>query len=267
MKPIQRTHEARRSKGFTIVELLVVIAVIGILAAILFPVFARARENARRASCQSNLKQIGLGLAQYTQDYDETLPTMSATAQGTVSYNSSNNWTAPAAETTRYATSPYQNWIQSIHPYVKSWQLYKCVAATQNAYTPLGYPCYESQGDSDSSYRYNGVMLQRRLSAIQQPSTLIHILESTFASGTAWIRPSVSTTVSSLPLTTSATFIRWLEPFPLHFDGVNLLFADGHVKWRRIDTIAGKEFGLSTSHVGPTPDNTKSGPIDPTLIG
>ncbi len=58
-------------KGFTLIELLVVIAIIAILAAILFPVFARARENARRASCQSNLKQVGLGIMQYVQDYDE----------------------------------------------------------------------------------------------------------------------------------------------------------------------------------------------------
>lgn len=61
-------------KGFTLIELLVVIAIIAILAAILFPVFARARENARRASCQSNLKQIGLGILQYAQDYDERYP-------------------------------------------------------------------------------------------------------------------------------------------------------------------------------------------------
>jgi prepilin-type N-terminal cleavage/methylation domain-containing protein/prepilin-type processing-associated H-X9-DG protein len=61
-------------KGFTLIELLVVVAIIAILAAILFPVFARARENARRASCQSNLKQIGLGIMQYTQDYDEKYP-------------------------------------------------------------------------------------------------------------------------------------------------------------------------------------------------
>src|SRR5580658_8422908 len=58
-------------RGFTLIELLVVIAIIAILAAILFPVFSRARENARRASCQSNLHQLGLGEIQYTQDYDE----------------------------------------------------------------------------------------------------------------------------------------------------------------------------------------------------
>ena len=61
-------------RAFTLIELLIVIAIIGLLAAILFPVFARARENARRASCASNLKQIGLGLMQYTQDYDEKFP-------------------------------------------------------------------------------------------------------------------------------------------------------------------------------------------------
>ena len=62
-----------RRRGFTLIELLVVIAIIAILAAILFPVFARARENARKANCQSNLKQVSLGLMQYVQDYDETM--------------------------------------------------------------------------------------------------------------------------------------------------------------------------------------------------
>src|SRR4028118_675254 len=77
---IETTHSAskmlRRAahRGFTLIELLVVIAIIAILAAILFPVFSRARENARRASCMSNLKQIGLGVMQYVQDYDERYP-------------------------------------------------------------------------------------------------------------------------------------------------------------------------------------------------
>lgn len=66
-----------KKKGFTLIELLVVMAIIAILAAILFPVFARARENARRSACASNLKQIGLAFMQYTQDYDERLPSYS----------------------------------------------------------------------------------------------------------------------------------------------------------------------------------------------
>ena len=65
---------SHQSKGFTLIELLVVIAIIAILAAILFPVFARARENARRASCQSNEKNLMLSVMQYTQDYDERMP-------------------------------------------------------------------------------------------------------------------------------------------------------------------------------------------------
>jgi prepilin-type N-terminal cleavage/methylation domain-containing protein len=76
-RTIMKMHrQTKRSagSGFTLIELLVVIAIIAILAAILFPVFARARENARRASCASNLKQISLGLMQYSQDYDERFP-------------------------------------------------------------------------------------------------------------------------------------------------------------------------------------------------
>src|SRR4028119_569869 len=71
---LRRQRILGTSSGFTLIELLIVIAVIAILAALLFPVFARARENARKSSCQSNLKQIGLGLIQYAQDFDESLP-------------------------------------------------------------------------------------------------------------------------------------------------------------------------------------------------
>src|SRR5476651_1826255 len=99
--------DLHRSKaGFTLIELLVVIAIIAILAAILFPVFARARENARRASCQSNLKQIGLGFAQYIQDYDELYPR-------------NDNSLVAAAGTGGWAS--YQ-----LQPYIKSVQLFGC---------------------------------------------------------------------------------------------------------------------------------------------
>jgi len=97
---------SRRGRGFTLIELLVVIAIIAILAAILFPVFARARENARRASCQSNLKQIGLGFMQYMQDYDETFPV------------SEHAYVLP--------TGQASVWDLLIQPYVKSMQVLQC---------------------------------------------------------------------------------------------------------------------------------------------
>ncbi|RYG71514.1 DUF1559 domain-containing protein [bacterium] len=102
-----KTSFSRRA--FTLIELLVVIAIIAILAAILFPVFGRARENARRSSCQSNLKQIGLGIMQYTQDYDEKFP---RSRTQNVQHNGFNNADAP--------------WHLTIYPYVKSYQIYKC---------------------------------------------------------------------------------------------------------------------------------------------
>ncbi|BCM88984.1 hypothetical protein IAD21_00826 [Abditibacteriota bacterium] len=108
--PLKFTSSRFGLRAFTLIELLVVIAIIAILAAILFPVFARARENARKASCLSNMKQIGLGLMQYTQDYDEKYPQ-------------------------RYYNVPggYMSWRNQLQPYVKSTQLFSCPSNPKNA--------------------------------------------------------------------------------------------------------------------------------------
>jgi prepilin-type N-terminal cleavage/methylation domain-containing protein/prepilin-type processing-associated H-X9-DG protein len=102
MKTMNNKRAARR--GFTLIELLVVIAIIAILAAILFPVFARARENARKASCMSNMKQLGLAVMQYTQDYDETMPPGIAAYEGW--------WQV--------------TWAGLVQPYTKSLQVFQC---------------------------------------------------------------------------------------------------------------------------------------------
>jgi prepilin-type N-terminal cleavage/methylation domain-containing protein len=102
-----------RHRGFTLIELLVVIAIIAILAAILFPVFAQAREKARQTQCVNNMKQAGLGVIQYLQDYDETYP-MSV-------YRGRNNQNQECAYTM----------LSAIEPYVKNKDIYECPSARQ----------------------------------------------------------------------------------------------------------------------------------------
>jgi prepilin-type N-terminal cleavage/methylation domain-containing protein/prepilin-type processing-associated H-X9-DG protein len=104
-----------RAFGFTLIELLVVIAIIAILAAILFPVFARAREKARQASCQSNLKQAILAGLMYAQDYDEKLPSHSTNAA---------------------STEGYPMWWDLLQPYIKNQQMQQCPSGPDNA---MGY--------------------------------------------------------------------------------------------------------------------------------
>jgi len=103
-------------KGFTLIELLVVIAIIAILAAILFPVFAKAREKARQTSCTSNLKQLALAFVQYTQDYDEAFPGGGGAA-AIVNYSG-------------------EDWANQIYPYEKSSGVYKCPDDTSNSGSP-----------------------------------------------------------------------------------------------------------------------------------
>lgn len=106
---MSHTPQRRKLLGFTLIELLVVIAIIAILAAILFPVFARARENARKTSCLSNLKQLGLGIMQYTQDFDENFP---------------NGYIAGGSDWIN------DGWPVFVQPYVKSIEVFRCPSDT-----------------------------------------------------------------------------------------------------------------------------------------
>lgn len=219
-------------RGFTLIELLIVMAIIVLLAAILFPVFARARENAKRASCTSNLKQIGLGLLQYIQDYDERTP------------ESHPDILQPSLAD---QSNPLQmNWIKGLQPYVKSWQLFKCPSVPE--YT-LGGGLNPIKPNDNISYTVNGVVIGRPVSVIPTVSTIIWAHELEFSYSCEFVRPKLQT--GDVPGVTG-DYYYWLyvNYDVVHFDGANLLFCDGHVKWKKRDVIAATEFGLNSSAVG-----------------
>jgi prepilin-type N-terminal cleavage/methylation domain-containing protein/prepilin-type processing-associated H-X9-DG protein len=202
-------------RGFTLIELLVVIAIIAILASILFPVFGRARENARRSSCQSNLKQIGLGIMQYTQDYDELLPGATDGSDGAGLYG---GWMFYSVFGTAGKFIPANG---SIYPYIKSSQIFVC-------------PSDSGGGNTGNSYAVNSCVVAK--TAVTSPGFKMKpgLALAAFDESASWMLLSEEGAATA-PDSTDDGYIyvagatnRFANR---HFEGVNILFLDGHVKY------------------------------------
>jgi prepilin-type N-terminal cleavage/methylation domain-containing protein/prepilin-type processing-associated H-X9-DG protein len=217
-------------QGFTIIELLVVIAIIAILAAILFPVFARAREQARKASCASNLKQIGLGLLQYAQDNDEAMPLFSLSGSGHNGYLG-------------YAGADGARWADSIFPYVKSTQVFDCPSETKKLATFPGGRFF-----GISTYCYGLVtatavtpvgVAARHLSELEDPAGTLAVvedgrLETAGDEAQGRLIPQIGESLDALAGKMNGMRHTGADPGAFQSHAFNALYADGHVKWTRL---------------------------------
>jgi prepilin-type N-terminal cleavage/methylation domain-containing protein/prepilin-type processing-associated H-X9-DG protein len=241
-----------RRNAFTLIELLVVIAIIAILAAILFPVFAQAREKARQSSCLSNMKNLALANLMYAQDYDETF-----CAQGEPRADNAWGW--------------QMTWIVHTQPYMKNYQIVRC-PSDSHAVPDWSGPMYSyvangviagACGSSWGGWRFIGVinasrpwfeMTPRAMASIGLPAQTIMLAERHKMPADSWMQPmhgafSPWATVligpdavdngNSLPgQRTSGGDGTWAPPVPgsdghiatTHSGKGNFAFADGHVK-------------------------------------
>jgi prepilin-type N-terminal cleavage/methylation domain-containing protein/prepilin-type processing-associated H-X9-DG protein len=277
--PKDPTAQIGARRGFTLIELLVVIAIISLLAAILFPVFNRVRENGRRASCQSNLKQIGLGILQYVQDYDEVMPSVSLEhVYGNTDYSTNQNQWA----------KEQISWMTMIYPYIKNVQVFYCPSYQMEFESdyPPNHGCQVQNWvpNLDGSVQENtlceGYAANTRgtynagnpwkinlegpftgnlkTSRIENSANVIFVCEKASNAYNGYSfggfgYPGDPSGGSPPSLVTAAAFIKMPAPSwaptttnsraTVHLDGSNFLFGDGHVKWMQPAAIEEKFLG------------------------
>jgi|LSQX01.1.fsa_nt_gb prepilin-type N-terminal cleavage/methylation domain-containing protein/prepilin-type processing-associated H-X9-DG protein len=199
-------------RGFTLIELLVVIAIIAILAAILFPVFARAREKARQSSCLSNMKQLGTAMMMYAQDYDDKFCLMFTGTQTTAvvpsdpdfNHNGSGTW--------------YRSWATLIHPYVMNTQLFICPSdPTGNMNVRYGLPT--NALTPTGLVTVYGTTVSPAMAELTRPAQTLMISEKASGGGAQYVLSG-----------------QHYSGRMSHNDGGNVAFHDGHAKWFRFES-------------------------------
>ncbi len=232
------TRRTNAASGFTLIELLVVIAIIAILAAILFPVFAQAREKARTASCLSNLKQLGLGFIQYVQDYDEAVP---------LSWHGTDN---------NYCYS----WRAAINPYVKSDDVQFCPSHSLTPVAPnMRWSSANDRPMASGSacfYGMSSYALNLTHWAVTAPDTMtppasvsnnpVYIAKIVSPAQTIWITDFNGNRAIGNPgdggslgpnTGANAPFSIWWPGKDRHQQGANYVWCDGHAKWAKPDMV------------------------------
>lgn len=250
-------------RGFTLIELLVVIAIIAILAAILFPVFAQAREKARTSSCQSNLKQIATGLSMYTQDYDETM--CPDRIWGIGGANAADpNWRSGV-------------WYNLVQPYVKNQGVLKCPSYNANrSANEINW------GIQPCTYGMNYRLTQFSPTSLNDQVSLwfntINVSQLRAPASTVWVSDNAYVTNATAQPVHAEDPSKWTlsagnwnrsgytrfpqdppdqnylsccyngdpwRPAPIHQDGTNVAYCDGHVKWHKTSILVNPRRGAA----------------------
>lgn len=237
-----KSSRQNRSSAFTLIELLVVIAIIAILAAILFPAFARAREGARRSSCLNNFKQIGLGIMQYSQDYDETLPRFSHGG----GYNGFTGYGVNGDDGAR--------WADMIYPYIKSTQVFDCPSGTKTT-APYNRGAIAAGGPflDITSYSYGYItpnndttnvgVAGRNLAQIEDSAGTLMLVEDgrqdagLGAETQGRLIPNIGEPISSLGGRLNGSRHTGCDENDFGCYAFNALYADGHAKWKRLTDV------------------------------